>query len=83
MWVSDSIFILKTGSIALKNNTPQKLNAGIDVGRDVALVAQMGNIAFPYRRKGIWDNAKQQFGTSSANKFITPEYHNGYALPKY
>ena len=30
----------------LKNNTPRKLNAGIDIGRSVALVAQMGNIAY-------------------------------------
>jgi len=67
----------------IKNNTPQKLNAGINVGRDVALVAQMGNIAFRTGEKVSWDNAKQQFGTSSANKFITPEYNNGWTLPKY
>ena len=48
----------------IKNNTPQKLNAGINIGRDVALVAQMGNIAFRTGEKVSWDNAKQQFGTS-------------------
>jgi predicted dehydrogenase len=67
----------------LKNNTPQKLNAGIDIGRDVALVAQMGNIAYRTGEKVFWDNAKQQFSTSTANKLITPEYQNGYKLPKY
>jgi len=67
----------------LKNNTPQKLNAGINVGRDVALVAQMGNIAFRTGEKVSWDNAKQSFQTATANKFITPEYHNGWVLPKY
>jgi len=67
----------------VKNDTPRKLNADINIGRDVALVAQMGNIAFRTGEKVTWNNAKQQFGTSTANKFITPEYHNGWTLPKY
>lgn len=67
----------------LQNNTPQKLNAGIDIGRNVALVAQMGNIAFRTGEKINWDNAKQQFTSSTANKLITPTYYNGYTLPKY
>jgi hypothetical protein len=67
----------------LKNNTPGKLNASIDVGRNVALVAQMGNIAFRTGEKVSWDNTKQQFATATANKFIVPEYHNGWVLPKY
>jgi predicted dehydrogenase len=67
----------------LKNNTPEKLNAGIDIGRNVALVAQMGNIAFRTGEKVSWDNSKQQFNSSGANKLITPQYNNGYTLPKY
>ncbi len=67
----------------LKNNTPQKLNAGIDIGRNVALVAQMGNIAFRTGEKVFWNNDKQQFNTQTANKLITPQYNNGYSLPKY
>jgi hypothetical protein len=67
----------------LKNNTPQKLNAGINVGRDVALVAQMGNIAFRTGEKVEWDDAKQSFKTITANKLIVPEYHNGWTIPKY
>jgi predicted dehydrogenase len=67
----------------LKNNTPQKLNAGIDIGRNVALVAQMGNIAFRTGEKVFWNNDKQQFDTQTANKLITPQYNNGYTLPKY
>ena len=67
----------------VKNNTPQKLNAGINIGRNVALVAQMGNIAFRSGEKVSWDDANQKFGTSTANSFITPEYHNGWKLPKY
>jgi predicted dehydrogenase len=67
----------------IKNNTPQKLNAGIDIGRNVALVAQMGNIAFRSGEKVSWNNEKQQFTSSSANKFIIPQYNNGFILPKY
>jgi hypothetical protein len=66
----------------IKNNTPQKLNAGIDIGRNVALVAQMGNIAYRTGEKVSWDDAKQSFKTETANKLITPVY-NGYKLPVY
>jgi hypothetical protein len=68
---------------AIKNNTPQKLNAGIDIGRNVALVAQMGNIAYRTGEKVIWNNEKQLFTSSNANKLITPQYNNGWVLPKY
>jgi predicted dehydrogenase len=67
----------------LKNNTPQKLNAGIDIGRNVAIVAQMGNIAYRSGEKVSWNNDKQQFTSSTANKLIIPQYNNGYTLPKY
>jgi predicted dehydrogenase len=55
----------------VKNNTPAKLNAGIDIGRSVALVAQMGNIAYRTGEKVVWDDAKQLFKTKTANKLIT------------
>jgi len=67
----------------IKNNTPRKLNAGIDIGKQVALTAQMGNIAFRTGEKVYWDNAKQSFRSESANKLITPVYNNGWKLPRY
>jgi predicted dehydrogenase len=67
----------------IKNNTPKKLNAGIEIGRGVALVAQMGNIAYRTGEKVYWDDARQQFKTETANKLITPVYHNDYQLPEY
>lgn len=67
----------------MKNNTPDKLNAGIDIGCKVAMVAQMGNIAYRTGEKVSWDNKKQKFNTSAANKLITPDYHNGFKLPAY
>src|SRR4030043_326794 len=67
----------------LKDNTPQKLNAGIEIGRNVALVAQMGNIAYRTGEKVYWNDSRQQFTTDTANKLITPVYNNGWTLPKY
>jgi len=67
----------------IKSNTPEKLNAGIDIGRGVALVAQMGNIAFRTGEKVTWNDAKQSFATGTANSLITPVYNNGYKIPKY
>ena len=67
----------------IRNNSPQKLNAGIDIGRNVALVAQMGNIAYRTGEKVSWDDSKQLFKTESANRLITPVYNNGYKLPRY
>jgi predicted dehydrogenase len=67
----------------MKNNTPQKLNASIETGRNVGLVAQMGNIAYRTGEKIFWNNEKQQFSTSTANKLIIPQYNNGWTLPKY
>ena len=67
----------------LINNKPEKLNAGIDVARGVALVAQMGNIAYRTGEKVSWDDSKQLFNTDSCNKLITPAYNNGYKLPGY
>ncbi|OFY65429.1 MAG: oxidoreductase [Bacteroidetes bacterium RBG_13_42_15] len=76
---------LHTGNFldCIRNNTPQKLNAGIDIGRNVALVAQMGNIAYRTGEKVFWNNEKQEFTSKTANKLITPVYNNGYSLPKY
>jgi predicted dehydrogenase len=67
----------------IKNNTPQKLNAGIDIGGNVALVAQMGNIAYRTGEKVFWNNNKQEFTSTNANKLIIPQYNNGWMLPKY
>ena len=67
----------------LQNNTPDKLHADVNIGRNVALVAQMGNIAYRTGEKVFWNNDKQEFSSENANKLITPEYHNGYTLPKY
>jgi hypothetical protein len=58
------------------------LNAPVDVGRNVALVAQMGNLAYRTGEKIYWDNTKQLFNNAEANKLVSPAYQNGWKLPK-
>jgi predicted dehydrogenase len=67
----------------IKNNSTEKLNAGISIGHDVALVAQMGNVAYRTGEKVSWNKEKQQFNSDAANKLITPVYNNGWELPKF
>ena len=65
----------------LKNNNSKQLKADIEVGRNVALVAQMGNIAYRTGEKIYWDQASQRFSNAKANDLITPAYQNGWKLP--
>jgi hypothetical protein len=59
------------------------LRCPIQVGSDVATVAQMGNIAYRSGQKLFWDNTKEAFTDASINKdFLMKTYHNGYQLPK-
>ncbi len=67
----------------LQDKTPEKLNADINIGRNVALVSQMGNIAYRTGERIYWDDVKKKFNTKAANKLIVPTYHNGYKLPNY
>ena len=67
----------------IKSNSPEKLKAGINIGHDVALVAQMGNVAYRTGEKVSWNKDKQQFNSDAANKLITPVYNNGWELPKF
>ncbi|MCE6991848.1 Gfo/Idh/MocA family protein [Dyadobacter sp. CY323] len=59
----------------------EDLNAPVKVGADIAIFAQMGNIAYRTGKKLNWDKEKGKFDDSEANKLITKEYFNGYKLP--
>ncbi len=65
----------------LQNNDASRLHAGIGVGAAVALVAQMGNIAYRTGEKVYWDASRQFFTTQTANQLVRPVYHNGWELP--
>lgn len=57
------------------------LNAPIQVGADIAIFSQMGNIAYRTGEKLYWDSGKRKFTNSQANKYLKPKYRNGYKLP--
>ena len=48
----------------------KKLNASLEIGRNVALVAQMGNIAYRPGEKVSWNDARQSFATETAKAII-------------
>lgn len=67
---------------AIRNNTPESLNCGIDSGSIACINAHMGNISYKVGRKIFWDKEKQNFGDDTeANNLITPKYNNGFKLP--
>lgn len=68
---------------AIKNNSQSMLNTPIKSGSIAAVNAQMGNIAYKTASKIFWDEKKGNFiDNAEANKLITPQYHNGWELPK-
>ncbi|WP_140937924.1 Gfo/Idh/MocA family protein [Sphingobacterium lumbrici] len=59
-----------------------KLNAPIEAGAHIAAFSQMGNIAYRTGKKLFWDKKQRKFTDKEANKYLVPQYHNGYKLPK-
>jgi predicted dehydrogenase len=62
--------------------TRKKPNADIEIGRNVAINAHMGNIAYRTGRKIYYDELKNEFKNDpEANALVKPEYSNGWKLP--
>lgn len=66
----------------IKSRKFSDLATSIQAGANVAVNAQMGNIAFKTGKKIYWDAEKGAFKDDEANKFLAAVYHNGYQLPK-
>lgn len=66
----------------IKSRKLENLNCDISTGANVAVNAQMGNIAYKTGQKVYWDATKQQFTSKDANKLMAAQYHNNYKLPK-
>jgi predicted dehydrogenase len=66
---------------AILKNDRSVLNAPIQVGRDIAVFSQMGNIAYRTGEKLYWDRSKKKFTNKKANSYLFAKYHNGYKLP--
>lgn len=67
---------------AIIQNNPNMLNAPIEAGAHIAVISQMGNIAYRMGQKIYWDKERRRFTDSQANKYLSSKYHNGYQLPK-
>lgn len=58
------------------------LHAPIQAGAEVAILSQMGNIAYRTGSTLQWNAGKGEFdNNAAANKLIGKEYHNGYKMP--
>ena len=68
---------------AIQKNDASLLKCGIESGSVAAINAHMGNIAYKVGRRVYWDAQAGAFKDDrEANALLTPEYHNGWVLPK-
>lgn len=64
-------------------NRDRNTKANPTIGRSVACMAHMGNIALKVGNKVYWDHDKQEFiDNARANELITPSYRDPWKLPK-
>jgi hypothetical protein len=57
-------------------------NAGIDIGANIARVANLGNIAFKTGRRLYWDGSASQFiNDQEANELLKARYRKPWELP--
>ncbi|TWV99337.1 Gfo/Idh/MocA family protein [Chitinophaga pinensis] len=66
----------------IKSRKLEDLNTPLSAGAHVATIAQLGNIAYKTGQKLHWNGPSGGFTEKEANKYLIPEYHNGYKLPK-
>ncbi len=64
----------------IKDRTPEKCNASIQIGAHIAKFSHLGNIAYRTGKKLTWDGTT--FHDAEADKYLCKEYHNGWKLPK-
>lgn len=66
---------------AVKTRKMEGLAAPIQAGSHVAVVCQMGNIAYKMRQKLSWNADKDSFNEPGANELKKANYHNDYKVP--
>lgn len=66
----------------IKSRKLEDLHCPIQAGALVAVNCHMGNIARLTNKTVHWNADKYSFTDMESNKYIFPEYHNGYKLPK-
>jgi predicted dehydrogenase len=66
----------------IKSRRFEDLHTPIQAGAHIAILSQMGNIAYRTGKKIYWDKNAGKFDDAGANKLVTKEYYNGYSLPR-
>ena len=56
-------------------------NASVSIGKNVAMVGHMGNIAYRTGEKILWDDEQNKFNSDKANALIKPTYRVPWKLP--
>lgn len=65
----------------VKSGKLDDLTCPVSVGAHVANVCQMGNISYRTGEIVHWDATNARFRESTANRYLMPEYHNGWKMP--
>lgn len=58
------------------------LHCPVQDAAHVAVTCHLGNIASLANKKIFWDNEQHQLTDPESNRYLYPEYHNGYKLPR-
>ncbi|HEX7903026.1 MAG TPA: Gfo/Idh/MocA family oxidoreductase [Chitinophagaceae bacterium] len=67
----------------IRSRKMEELKCPIESASHVAIVSQMGNIAFRSGKKLAWNKPAGKFTDDAINKkYLAAPYHNGYTLPK-
>lgn len=59
-----------------------KLNGAVEIGAKVAIVSEMGNIAYRLGQRIHWDDSIKSFKEDNANDMVKLKYRNNWQLPK-
>ena len=66
----------------VRSRKTDELNCPIESASHIAVLSQMGNIAYRSGNKLYWDKEKGRFTDEKINKkYLVAPYHNGYKLP--
>jgi predicted dehydrogenase len=67
----------------IRSRKMEDLKCSIESASHIAILSQMGNIAYRTGDKLTWNKQAARFTNENVNKkYLTAPYHNGYNLPK-
>jgi predicted dehydrogenase len=67
----------------IRSRKMEELKCSIEAASHIAILSQMGNIAYRSGNKLYWNKETGKFTDNSINKkYMAAAYHNGYKLPK-